>query len=199
MPCLVRSRKLLQLPFRRYDTLDNAIGYAMRFSRSADAVIRVYDAAGNVLEMHERAGEFKEFRSYSDVRSSVFDCIIWKAWDLKRRRNPRSGGRPPSKTKKRRKERQVKKLFLVAFVVSGLAFVPVPRSGAQIEIGTPGIGTGPGVNYGYPHFEYGYYPHGGYYYHQPYSGYYGGPSYYEHHGHQVHYRHEASVGPISTN
>ena len=28
----------------------NAIGYAMHFSRSHDAVIRVYDAAGNVIE-----------------------------------------------------------------------------------------------------------------------------------------------------
>ena len=55
----------------------------------------------------------------------------------------------------------MKKLFLVAFVLSGLAFVPVQRSDAQIEIGIPGIGTGPGVNYGYPHFEYGYYPRGG--------------------------------------
>jgi len=33
-----------------YDTPDNAVGYAMHFSRSADAVIRVYDAAGNVIE-----------------------------------------------------------------------------------------------------------------------------------------------------
>ena len=62
MPCVVRSRKLLQLPFGRlwYETPDNAIGYAMHYSRSADAVIRVYDAAGNVIEMHEHAGEFKE-------------------------------------------------------------------------------------------------------------------------------------------
>jgi hypothetical protein len=30
------------------------------FSRSHDAVIRVYDAAGNVIEMHEHAGKFKE-------------------------------------------------------------------------------------------------------------------------------------------
>ena len=30
------------------------------FSRSYDAVIRVYDAAGNVIETHEHAGEFKE-------------------------------------------------------------------------------------------------------------------------------------------
>jgi hypothetical protein len=99
-------------------------------------------------------------------------------------------------------KRQVKKLFLVAFVVSGLAFVPVQRSDAQIEIGIPGIGTGPGVNYGYPHFEYGYYPRGGYYYQQPDYGYYGGPSYDSHHGRRVyshHHRyhlHKASVGPI---
>jgi hypothetical protein len=26
-----------------------------------DAVIRVYDAAGNVIETHERKGEFKEW------------------------------------------------------------------------------------------------------------------------------------------
>jgi len=103
--------------------------------------------------------------------------------------------------KKEEGKAEVKKLFLVAFVVSGLAFVPVQRSDAQIEIGIPGIGTGPGVSYGYPHFEYGYYPRGGYYYQQPYHGYYGGPSYYGHHGHQVYYRHhrKASLGPISTN
>jgi hypothetical protein len=29
-------------------------------SRSHDAVIRVYDEAGNVIEAHEHAGEFKE-------------------------------------------------------------------------------------------------------------------------------------------
>jgi len=39
------------LPFGRlwYDTPDNAIGYAMHGSRSHDAVIRVYDDAGNVI------------------------------------------------------------------------------------------------------------------------------------------------------
>jgi hypothetical protein len=109
------------------------------------------------------------------------------------------------KNKKRRRERQMKELFLVAFVVSGLACVPVQRSDAQIEIGIPGVGTGPGVNYGYPHFEYGYYPRGGYYYQQPYSGYYGGPSCDRHHGHQVYscyhgyHVHQAAVGPISAN
>jgi hypothetical protein len=30
------------------------------FSRSHDAVIRVYDESGNVIETHEHAGEFKE-------------------------------------------------------------------------------------------------------------------------------------------
>jgi hypothetical protein len=50
------------LPFGRlwYDTPDNAIGYAMHSSRSHDAVIRVYDAAGNVIETHEHKGDFKE-------------------------------------------------------------------------------------------------------------------------------------------
>jgi len=27
---------------------------------SSDAVIRIYDAAGNVIEAHEEAGDFKE-------------------------------------------------------------------------------------------------------------------------------------------
>jgi hypothetical protein len=42
------------LPFGRlwYDTPDNAVGYAMHYSRSHDAVIRVYDDAGNVIETH---------------------------------------------------------------------------------------------------------------------------------------------------
>jgi hypothetical protein len=39
----------------------NAIGYAQFYSRSHDAVIRVHDDAGNVIETHEHAGEFKEW------------------------------------------------------------------------------------------------------------------------------------------
>ena len=39
----------------------NAIGYAQHRSRSHDAVIRVYDDAGNVIETHEHKGEFKEW------------------------------------------------------------------------------------------------------------------------------------------
>ena len=39
------------------DAISNAIGYAKFFSRSHDAVIRVYDEAGDVIEMYEHAGE----------------------------------------------------------------------------------------------------------------------------------------------
>jgi hypothetical protein len=39
---------------------ENAIGYAKFRSGSHNAVIRVYDEAGNVLETHEHAGDFKE-------------------------------------------------------------------------------------------------------------------------------------------
>jgi hypothetical protein len=51
------------LPFGRlwYDKADNAIGYAMHSSRSHDAVIRVYNDAGNVIETHEHCGRFKEW------------------------------------------------------------------------------------------------------------------------------------------
>jgi hypothetical protein len=50
------------LPFGRlwYDTPDNAIGYAKHRSRAHRAVIRVYDAAGNVIASHEHAGDFVE-------------------------------------------------------------------------------------------------------------------------------------------
>jgi hypothetical protein len=43
------------------DAISNAIGYAKFFSRSYDAVIRVYDSAGNVIETHEHVGDFKEW------------------------------------------------------------------------------------------------------------------------------------------
>jgi hypothetical protein len=54
------------LPFGRLwyvepNAVANGINYAKFFSRSHDAVIRVYDEAGNVIETHEQAGEFKEW------------------------------------------------------------------------------------------------------------------------------------------
>jgi hypothetical protein len=50
------------LPFGRlwYTKPDDAIGYAKVRRRSHDAVIRVYDDAGNVIETHAHAGDFIE-------------------------------------------------------------------------------------------------------------------------------------------
>jgi len=39
----------------------NEIDYAKFYSRSHNAVIRVYDQAGNVTETHEHTGDFKEW------------------------------------------------------------------------------------------------------------------------------------------
>jgi hypothetical protein len=43
------------------DAISNAVGYAKFRSRSHDAVIRVYDEAGNLIDTHEHAGDFKEW------------------------------------------------------------------------------------------------------------------------------------------
>jgi hypothetical protein len=53
------------LPFGRLwyggaNAASNAVSYAMHSSRSHDAVIRVYDAAGNLIEVHEHKGDFRE-------------------------------------------------------------------------------------------------------------------------------------------
>jgi hypothetical protein len=45
------------------DAISNAIGYAKFFSRSHDAVIRVYDEAGNVIEDARTGGRFHHLRS----------------------------------------------------------------------------------------------------------------------------------------
>src|SRR6266487_6113604 len=52
------------LPFGRlwYDgpnAVANALGYAEFFSRSHDAVIRVYAGAGDVIQTHEHKGRFQ--------------------------------------------------------------------------------------------------------------------------------------------
>ena len=61
------------LPFGRLwygepDAISNAIGYAKFFSRSHDAVIRVYNAAGNVIETHEQPAEMGDATGYPDVQ-----------------------------------------------------------------------------------------------------------------------------------
>jgi hypothetical protein len=54
---------LAGLPFSRlwYEQVTDAISYAKFYSRSHDAVIRVYDESGNVIKTHEHAGDFKEW------------------------------------------------------------------------------------------------------------------------------------------
>jgi hypothetical protein len=42
------------------NAISNAIDYAEHRSRSHDAVIRVYDDVGNVIETHEHVGDFRE-------------------------------------------------------------------------------------------------------------------------------------------
>ena len=53
------------LPFGRlwYDE-SNAIGYAEHFSRSHDAVIRVYDVTDNVIETPEQKGESSTYTRF---------------------------------------------------------------------------------------------------------------------------------------
>jgi hypothetical protein len=41
--------------------ISNIADHAKFYSRSQDAVIRVYDEAGNVIETHEHNGDFKEW------------------------------------------------------------------------------------------------------------------------------------------
>jgi hypothetical protein len=41
--------------------ISNAISFAKFNSGSHDAVIRVYDEAGNVIETHEHGGDFKDW------------------------------------------------------------------------------------------------------------------------------------------
>jgi len=70
------------LPFKRLwygepNPIANAIGYAKHRSRSHNAVIRVYAAAGNVIETHEHAGEFKE-------PSSAFSTSLGAPLETKR-------------------------------------------------------------------------------------------------------------------
>ena len=54
------------LPFGRlwYDgpnAVSNAVDYAKHYTRSHDAVIRVYDDAGNVIGTREHKGDFKDW------------------------------------------------------------------------------------------------------------------------------------------
>ena len=56
------SSVAFQLVAPRYEpnAINNVIGYARFYSGSHDAVIRVYDHVGNVIDTHEHTGDFKE-------------------------------------------------------------------------------------------------------------------------------------------
>jgi len=43
------------------NAISNAVNYARFYSRSHDAVIRVYDSVGNMIETHEQTGDFKDW------------------------------------------------------------------------------------------------------------------------------------------
>src|SRR5437667_5291982 len=64
------------LPFGRLwygepNTISNAIDYAKFYSRSHDAVIRVYDEAGNVTETPKRAGRVQRVVSFCSCHPAL--------------------------------------------------------------------------------------------------------------------------------
>jgi len=78
------------LPFSRLlyggaNAISNAIGYAMHRSRSHDAVIRVYDEAGNVSETHERKGANSSHNLWRHTR--ILRCLLSSPKSQRHRRN----------------------------------------------------------------------------------------------------------------
>jgi hypothetical protein len=61
MKLAVTANRGFQSHTATQNAIRNAIGYATHSSRSHDAVIRVYDDAGNVIETHEQKGDFKDW------------------------------------------------------------------------------------------------------------------------------------------
>jgi hypothetical protein len=62
------------LPFGRlwYTKASDAIDYAKFYSRSHNAVVRVYDAAGNVIETHEHNWRASKSRERGACHSAAF-------------------------------------------------------------------------------------------------------------------------------
>ena len=78
----------------------NSIAYAKCYSRSHECVIRVYDEAGNVIETHEHAGEFKESlirmshaTGANPKRAGVKVVNVLTVVDLRRGQRPADGKR----------------------------------------------------------------------------------------------------------
>jgi hypothetical protein len=76
--------------YRGPKAIRDAIGYAKFFSRSQDAVIQVYDAAGNVIETHQHAGEFKSGELLlapprSSAKANAHDSAFYRVITRQRR------------------------------------------------------------------------------------------------------------------
>jgi len=69
-----RTVKCLRYDPRFSLSISNAIDYAKFRSRSDDAVIRAYDAAGNVIETHEHKGAMAGLISGSAFSRNV--CTV---------------------------------------------------------------------------------------------------------------------------
>jgi len=65
------------LPFGKlwYVEVSDAIRYAKHRSQSHHAVIRVFDAAGNVIETHEHMGDFKKVVSLPSLPLRLQICL----------------------------------------------------------------------------------------------------------------------------
>ena len=58
---LSASGRISTAKIQEPNAIENAIDYVEHCSRSHDAIIRVYDEAGNVIETYEHKGDFKEW------------------------------------------------------------------------------------------------------------------------------------------
>jgi hypothetical protein len=60
------------------NAISNAISFAKFFSRSHNAVVRIYDQAGNVIETHEHAGDFKEWWNFFFIAPGVCSLVTFR-------------------------------------------------------------------------------------------------------------------------
>ena len=61
------------------NAISNAIRYAKSSSRSHDAVIRVFDGAGNVIETHEQAGDLLKPRTFASASPATPSSVPAKS------------------------------------------------------------------------------------------------------------------------
>jgi hypothetical protein len=64
--------------YRGPKAITDAIDHAKFFSRSHDAVVRIYDQAGNVIKTHEQAGDFKEWWNFFFILSGVCSLVTFR-------------------------------------------------------------------------------------------------------------------------